>query len=359
MPFTPPSNNTPDEPTIWGLINPLIRNRWLVVGVPLLVGLLVFAVLRSAAPRWTSTASFLPSSSDGRSSVPSLAQQIGLVAVSDAGQNSQFYGRLLRSRQLLRSVVAHEYSVTTDSGVVNATLTGFLDVDQDLPPARRAEAAVSRLAKAVKTDVDALTGLVTLSVTMPLPELAQQTAARMIESVNDFNNRRMREQAAARRQFTGALVDSAELALRSAENRLESFTQRNRAYAGNPQLVLERDRLQREVEFRQDLYTSIATSHEQARIEAMRDTPLITMVEPPLVPLQREPRRAALQSLAAMALTMLLMTFVAFGRESLARSRRSEPDEYATFRRLRDETVRDLRRIVAPFKRRSKTAELG
>ena len=69
--------------------------------------------------------------------------------------------------------------------------------------------------------------------------------------------------------------------LRDAEAGLESFLQRNRRYQDSPQLVVEFGRLQRRVELRQQVANSLSQAFEQSRIEEVRNTPVVTIVERP------------------------------------------------------------------------------
>jgi uncharacterized protein involved in exopolysaccharide biosynthesis len=50
------------------------------------------------------------------------------------------------------------------------------------------------------------------------------------------------------------------------------------------------DRLVNNVTLRQQIYTSVAQAYEQARIDEVRDTPVITVVEAPLLPAKPDPR---------------------------------------------------------------------
>jgi hypothetical protein len=68
--------------------------------------------------------------------------------------------------------------------------------------------------------------------------------------------------------------------LTTAENALVDFENRNRLLQ-SPGLTLERQRLQRRVEISQQVYLTLAQGYEQARIDEVRDTPVITVVDAP------------------------------------------------------------------------------
>jgi len=92
------------------------------------------------------------------------------------------------------------------------------------------------------------------------------------------------------RQFTEGLANDAKAKLSIAEQNMETFLATNRSYT-SPELTIEHDRLTREVNMRQQVYTALETSLEQARIEEGRDRSAINIVEVADLPV--EPERAA------------------------------------------------------------------
>jgi hypothetical protein len=96
----------------------------------------------------------------------------------------------------------------------------------------------------------------------------------------------------------------------------------------------------------------LAQAYEQARIEEVRNTPVITVVESPELPAIHDPRGRALMGLLGIFLGGVLGLLGAFTREFFARSRVSEPSEYEEFATLKEEAIADIRRFVPRFLRR-------
>ena len=125
------------------------------------------------------------------------------------------------------------------------------------------------------------TGVVELEVTAGNPGLAQEINQRLIDLVNEFNLRTRQSQAANERAFTERRLEEVRQELRATEDGLQSFLQRNRDYTNSPALTFQVERLQREVSMRQEVFTTLAQEFQQAKIEEVRDTPVITVVEAP------------------------------------------------------------------------------
>jgi uncharacterized protein involved in exopolysaccharide biosynthesis len=114
----------------------------------------------------------------------------------------------------------------------------------------------------------------------------------MLRLVSEFNLNRRQTKAGADRRFVETRVRESLDSLRGAEAALEAFLQRNREYRNSPQLVFAYDRLDREVRMRQQLYTTLIQSYESARIDEVRNTPVITVMEAPDLPARPDARLA-------------------------------------------------------------------
>jgi uncharacterized protein involved in exopolysaccharide biosynthesis len=185
---------------------------------------------------------------------------------------------------------------------------------------------------------------VKLSVTTRWPSVSLALAERLVQSVNQFNLETRKSQAAAERRFVEVQVGEAERALREAEDRLQSFLQRNRAIADSPELGFQRDRLQREVALRQQVYTSLVQSREEARIREVRDTPVITLLEGPRLPMVGEARKSVKKGLAGGIAGAMLGVLIALVVQGAAGARRASSTEAREFFQLVQEATPQLLR---------------
>lgn len=186
------------------------------------------------------------------------------------------------SRELLREAARTRYFVPTErvEAQDSVTLPEAYGIDAPTEEAR-VRAAAARLAQSVKVTVDGRTGLISLRTTAESPELAVQLNRKLLELLNRFNLETRQSAASAERRFVEARLAEARAQLARAEAAMEDFLQRNRGYGQSPQLAFDAARLERQVQFRQQLYTGLALAYEQARIDEVRDLPMITLLEGP------------------------------------------------------------------------------
>ena len=170
--------------------------------------------------------------------------------------------------------------------------------------------AIKKLRSALSVDVDLRTGIVRFAVEARTPELALAVAETTLAALNDANIALRKQRASAERTFTSQRTADARLALAAAESTLATFNQRNRNVQTSPTLQLEQSRLQRNVDMAQQLFVQLRLQEEQAALQELRNTPSISIIDPPVLPVKRSfPKR----SLAAAA-GLLIGLAVAFVR---------------------------------------------
>jgi uncharacterized protein involved in exopolysaccharide biosynthesis len=284
------------ELTLLPFLTFVLRHRR-TVGAVALAGALVGLVAGLLRPRlYASEATFMPQASTeaNLSSLAAAASQLGLrLPTQGTTWGAPVYVELLGSRPLLAPLILDTVAVEEEGGR-RVPLLDLLEIDRGAPD-ERVDRGVMALRHLIETRELKSLNAVQVTVTTRWPSISQHIAQRLLAGLNQFNVETRKSQATAERQFVEARAADAESSLRQAEDRLQVFLQRNRSTAGSPELEFQRDRLQREVNLRQQLYTALLQSREEARVREVRDTPVITALEEPVVPTLPISRRIALK----------------------------------------------------------------
>jgi uncharacterized protein involved in exopolysaccharide biosynthesis len=292
-----------------------LRRRWRmiaywVVGVSVLAAALVFP----KPALYSSSMSFTPEGAEsGRSGLASLAGQFGVaIPGGNQSQSPDFYVKLLKSRAVL-SQVARDSFVVPERGVGKHAVLDLLKVDAGPSPEREAK-GVKMLADMIGVAANKSTGIVESMVSTQWPSVSYGIMSSLATAVNAFNQRTRQGQAAVERKFIEGRLTLTAAELRAAEDRLENFLRTNRQYGSFSELSFAKERLQRDVNVQQQVFTSLTNSLEDARIREVRDVPVITMVETPVLPVLPEPRGRARAVLVGAFLGALLgIVFVLVG----------------------------------------------
>ncbi len=335
-----------DEVSLLAFANTLLRRRR-VVGTFACLGLALGIALSFRGDlEYVSEGTLIPQSAETGSSAGlalAAANQLGLRVPSTGAWTAAMYTELMRSHSLLLPMV-NDTLVVPELGNRRVALMDLLEV-QGTTPAARLDNAASVLAGLVKAEEDKKIGAVRFAVATRWASVSQALANRLIQRVNDFNIETRRTQASAERRFVDAQVHDAEQALRRAEDNLQGFLQQNRDGGASPQLTFERERLQRELTLRMQLYTLWMQSSEDARARELRDTPVVTVLEQPRITKLQGGRRVLRKVVFGLVGGTLLGVMIALIAQAVGGARDSQNRDVLEFMQLaRDMMPRVLRR---------------
>lgn len=324
-----------DEIILLGLVSVLLGRWKLVIGLPLGAAFATAVISLIVPSTFTARTAFVPelgSQALVRGGLAGLASQFGISLPTEGGQSPQFYANVLKSQQILNRVLLTRFpdprSAANPPG--SSTLLAVLEVEGD-SLADSLHYGRKRLDELVSARVDAQTNIVTLAVDSRYPALAAAVANSFVEYLNEFNTKTRQSQARERRRFVEQQLVAADQDLQQAEEAIKQFYERNRTWQQSPQLTFENERLQRQVQLRQEIALTLRREYETARIGEVNDTPVITVVYAAIPPQERsKPKRKLLVVLAFMV-GGFISVITAFSQELVERERARDEGEYRKF----------------------------
>ena len=190
---------------------------------------------------------------------------------------------------------------------------GTTDTGVPMIPSEEEDNALKAVGNMITASVDEETGLMTISVTAGGPQIAADLAESFLNHfsirVREIRTEKVRE----RLEFVEGRFEEVEQELETAEERLAQFLERNQ----NPTtatLQFRRDRLQRQVSFKEQLYSELQSQLTQTRLDLQRRQPVVTVVEKPVPPMSRTSPKRTLIVLLSLILGGFLGTVGAFVR---------------------------------------------
>lgn len=181
------------------------------------------------------------------------------------------------------------WTLKADLGVLiggTSVPAGTTTVDASAVPSEEEDNALEAVDRAISTSIDQETGLMTIAVTAGEPVLASALAQSFLKHFTDRVRSIRTEKVRERLKFVEQRFREAEQELETAEERLAQFLERNQ----NPTtatLQFQRDRLQRQVSFKEQLYSELQSQLTQTRLDLQRRQPVLTIVEEPVPPIKR------------------------------------------------------------------------
>jgi len=208
----------------------------------------------------------------------------------------------------------------------------------------RAIAALNDRISASSGDAGTLDGgsLMTISTTATDPTLAARLNERVIAHlrtrVRELRTETTRENLA----FIETRFEEVQQELDAAEERLSQFLERNRSVltGGNePQLAFRRERLRREVRFKEQLYSQLQTQVTQTRLQLQREQPVVTIAEKAAPPTEASAPNWSLTLVLFLSLGVFFGVLGAVLR-SMYRSHQEVPEN--------QEKMQEVRRSLRP-----------
>jgi len=320
------------EITVFTLGAKLLERRWTIFRWMVVFGVIAAVVVLFRPALYRASAAFVSQAPEGgnRSNLAALAEGFG-VNISAANQTSSpdFYVKLIKSRVLLDRIASDTF-VVPELGGKRLPFVDLFEIKGSSPAARR-ERAITKLDKVVNASVVKSTGVVEMTALTKWPSVSFAIVDSLLHGVNDYNLRMRQSQAAAERRFVDARVAVADSELRASEDRLANFLSTNRQFSGSAELSFARDRLQREVSMRQQVFTSLKQADEDARIREIRDTPVISTFDPPNVRAEPEPRGRIQSVLGGMMLGAFFGVLAVLVSTVMERRRQSGDADAAEF----------------------------
>jgi len=283
-----------------------------------------------ALPRsFTATGEFVPQSGRSQSNLTGIAAQLGVnLQQGDLGQTPAFYAALLDADELL-GWVADDTVPRAAGGTAPRMVADVLGATSDDPNKRRDEAVREIRRRMISSD-DQKTGIVSFSIWARNPSDAAGLGSAIVRAVDRFNVESRHTQASAERRSSEQQLVETGKELRNAEDRLEQFLQTNREYRSSPDLAFAEDRLARDVTLRQQVFATVSSAYEQAKIDEARDTPAIAVVNHPAPPARADSRHLLFRAIAAGLLALVfgaaLVYFRKFGYATAAQVVEADAD---------------------------------
>jgi uncharacterized protein involved in exopolysaccharide biosynthesis len=323
-----------EDVSVFDLLTPLVRRRRLIGLTSLALGLVTAVVVLLLPSRYTALTSFVPEApkeSSLTASLGGLASQFGLGTQIATPYSADLMAEVLRSREIREAILNTEFvDPKTGDPKGNRTLIAILEV-KGKTPRERLEKSLESLKDATSISLDKRTGMVSLRVTLKDPELAAQVANGMVKELNKFNVSRRRSQSGEERIFTERRLAEARQELADAEDELVRFLQRNRLFSESSVASVGARRLERRVQLKQEVLGTLSRSYEEARINEVRDTPVLTVIDRAEAPAWKSFPNRLLSVLVALLVGSVLGIGLAYLLESRRRVRPETRPDYRDF----------------------------
>lgn len=274
----------------------------------------ILYLLFLSKPYYISSVSILP---EYGSKTSTLSQLSGLASIAgvNLGDNSpiEIYQKLLLSEMVLSDVIYANYKTENFTDSVNLIKYFGIENSDNNPEIRKREDFLSvydNLTKGrIVTDIDRMTKILTVRVTMPEAQLSADVANKLVESLDQYIRTQRKSNVTEQSFFLEKRTNQIKDSLTVAENQLKNFREQNRIVAQSPRLILEQGRLMRNVEILQTVYIELTKQLELVKLDKIKDAPVLNIEELAKNPIKKAGPKRANSLFLIMFLSIVLSAF--------------------------------------------------
>ncbi|MCH7764600.1 MAG: hypothetical protein IIB95_12830 [Candidatus Marinimicrobia bacterium] len=341
----PPYYYEEDTISLSDILLVLAKQLKLLIITPLALGLLTaLYVLFIAQPVYVSSAKIMSSGGGGSiSQLQGLAAQFG-VSVPVGSEGAEWvYPDIIKSRTLARVLLERKFN--TEKYGPQKSLLQILTYGDEEP-----EVGLDTLIKygiesylgMIEVDQDRTSSVYTLTVSAFEPQFAADICAVLIEELDKHQRKYKTAKVKETRLFIEGRIVEVQIELEEAEENLKEFRDRNRQIQQSPALLLEQQRLTRETSVLTGVFTMLKQQLEMTKIEEVRESALVQILDPPEAPLYRDKPKRKLAVLLSLILGFGMAVVIAFVREYASNSDEEEKGKLREITQLTKDNILDL-----------------
>ena len=279
-------NNTSPEPAsdhskfdYAGTVTVLWGSRKLIGIITASITAAVIIISFALSPYYRSTVVILPESNQSKfGGIGGLSDLASLAGVNVGGEVSptKLYPTIVLSEAVLKNIIYRKYR--TESFPDSANLIQIWGIDEEKPQLAY-EKAVKELREELDVSLETKTSVLTISVLTKEPQLSADIVNALAHELDVFSRTKRTSNASEQRKWIEGRLQEVNADLAHSENTLKDFRENNRRVSDSPQLLLEQERLLREVQINSTIFTELKKQYEIAKIEEIKNIPIVNVMD--------------------------------------------------------------------------------
>jgi uncharacterized protein involved in exopolysaccharide biosynthesis len=240
-------------------------------------------------PLYLSSAKIMSSNSNGaKSQASGIAARFGISLPNTQSEQKWAYPEIIKSRTIARSMLKRIFD--TEKFGPQKSLLQIFNQNKSISNVNLEKLeilAVNDLINRIHISEDKLTSILTVGITAFEPSFAKNLTSTLIEEIDNHQKNYNKGKTSETKIFIQGRIIDTEKELVVAEERLKIFRDRNRRIENSPSLLLEQQRLNREVTVLTGVFTTLKQQLETTKIEEVRESDYVIIIDPPELPISR------------------------------------------------------------------------
>jgi uncharacterized protein involved in exopolysaccharide biosynthesis len=299
-----------DQVSLLKYVNVLLKRRWLIAGVCFLAAAAAYAFSKMQPRQYEAAAVFVVAE---RSRGLAGEQEDSVLGTLGRFVNPiEYYRKVATSASILDPLLQERF--TDPETRASRPLLDILKIEGKTAQERSYIGKMALRGSIELTNPRDLPNVMTLQVTAQSPQLAAELANRLTDRLRSYDVELKSANAKERVAFIDGQIRDTRDRLEKAEAALEQFVARNRVYH-DPQIDLQRERLEREVNVQQEIFLTLKKEIELARIAEKKEASSISVVDRATPPRSHSRPRTLVNVALAGVVGFMMSVFLVFALE--------------------------------------------
>jgi uncharacterized protein involved in exopolysaccharide biosynthesis len=220
----------------------------------------------------------LPESDKSKLSGLSGLSELASIAGVGGSEASpvKLYPAILKSESVLKSVILKKYKTSVMKDSTN--LIKFWEIDEKTPELSY-DVALKNLRDCLEVSIDMKTSIISISLETSDPQISADIINSITSELDKFMRTKRTTNANKQRIWIEIRLGEVKEDLTNSEERIKIFREKNRSIGTSPALLLEQERLLREVQINSALYAELKKQYELIKIEEIKNTPIVNVMD--------------------------------------------------------------------------------
>jgi len=298
----------------------ILQKRWkLLAAGPLLAGLVAFGYALTLSDQFTAECRFVTigridvdASGGIDRQLQNAAMRVGAGRMFQTTDLTELLPTIMTGWELLDTLLSRRYITSSNDEItLEQFLEGSSEEEGKIDPKVRERHRKQLVDSILSLEVDEMTGVSTLHVTLSDPAIAAEVASSAVDEIQKVSRSIFTGRAHEQAMFIADRIEDIQERLQKAESELVEFREQNRIANQSPQLKLEEERLIRKVQLNEHLFITLKTQEELARIDEAKNTSMLSILDKPTRPLSPSgPKRLLLAAFAFLGVLSLFVVVI-------------------------------------------------
>ncbi|MAJ44018.1 MAG: hypothetical protein CMF96_04620 [Candidatus Marinimicrobia bacterium] len=330
------NRNIPQEMELLTILKLFWLKRYNIIIFSLIITLFSIIYVSVATPYYEAYTSIYPvkenTNNQSFGNIQGLASTFG---INLNGNNNSLFNitDLVKSNSLREKVILNKWpNIKYDKDVslvkywaIDDTLSfnifrfikSLINTDNKLSNEQKyIEIALEELSKRLRV-VENETGLIKIKILMEEPKLASDVVNFIANEIKLHVSSDLFLESLDHRKFIENRMNNSKTDLSDSEIKLTYFRKNNPIVLDTPEIQLQRGRLIRDVEVNQQVYITLRQQYELAKIEELKSTPVIKILDKGIAPAQKaKPKRTKIVILSFLISIIISLYYTYFNERS-------------------------------------------